>query len=44
MCEIFVYIAWVGKRRKQGDGEGGAVAKTLVVDGWWLLVNERSVA
>ena len=23
-----------------GDGESGALAKTLVVDGWWLLVNE----
>ena len=27
-----------------GDGEGGALAKKLVVGGWWLLVNEGSVA
>jgi len=27
-----------------GDREKGALTKKLVVDGWWLLVNEGSVA
>ncbi len=25
----------------RGNGGGGALAEKLVVDGWWLLVNER---
>jgi hypothetical protein len=28
-------------RRGRGDGESGALTEKLVVDGWWLLVNER---
>ncbi len=27
--------------RGRGDGESGALAEKLMVDGWWLLVNER---
>ncbi len=37
---------WVFTARGEGrgDGEGGALAKKLVVGGWWLLADWRSVA